>query len=69
MHKFMCKPRYAGAQPLTRALCCASSNDHATETVCDCGRPILAETDGQGGPLVAGDHLFRDRTNPRNGPD
>ena len=38
----------------------ACSNACARGTVCDYGGPILAETDGLGGPLVAGDHLFRD---------
>ena len=40
---------------------CVRSNARARGTVCDYGGPILAETDGPGGPLVAGDHLFRDR--------
>ena len=48
--------------PFGRALY-AFSNARAKGTVCDYGGPILAETDGPGGPLVAGDHLFRDKTN------
>ena len=31
-------------------------------TIYDQRGPILAEMDGLGGPLVAGDHLFRDMT-------
>ena len=41
---------------------CACSNARARGAICDYGGPLLAETDSPGGPLVAGDHLFRDRT-------
>ena len=42
---------------------CACSSARARGTVCDYGGPILAERrSGGGGPLVAGDHLFRDMT-------
>ena len=53
---------FCDAQPL--AFCiymyCTCSNVRAWGTVCGYGGPILAETDGPGGSLVAGDHLFHD---------
>ena len=39
-------------------LYCVRSNARARETVCDYGGPSLAETDGPGGPLVAGTIYF-----------
>ena len=37
-------------------LCIAHATTIDRETICDYGEPILAEMDGPGGPLVAGDH-------------
>ena len=35
-------------------------------TVSHKGGPLMAEIDGPGGPLSAGDQIFRDRTNMRH---
>ena len=37
------------------------SLDHGEGTVSSKGGPLMAETDGPGGPLSAGDQIFRDR--------